>query len=189
MQDASTESSFMVSYKLAKRNKPFSDGEFIEECMSDIASIMCLEQKTKMGGIALLRRTVVRCVEKISDNLMSQLKDKSKEFFWYSFALDESTNIQDTAQFQLTEEIFSVESLKDTRTGEDLFRAVENCIARTGLEWNKMASVTTDGVHALTGKNVGLLKLINDKIKAEHFGHSLIPLHCSSTRKVCVKLH
>jgi len=33
------------------------------------------------------------------------------------------------------------------------------------LDWNKMASVTTDGARALTGKNVGLLKLT--KIKAE----------------------
>ena len=41
-----------------------------------------------------------------------------------------------------------------------------------------MISVTTDGARALTGKNVGLLKLMNDKIKAEHPGHALTPLHC-----------
>ena len=41
-----------------------------------------------------------------------------------------------------------------------------------------MASVRTDGARALTRKNVGLLKLMNDKIKAEHTGHALIPLHC-----------
>ena len=41
-----------------------------------------------------------------------------------------------------------------------------------------MPSVTTDGVCALTGKNVGLLKLMNDKIKPEHPGHALTPLHC-----------
>ena len=107
---------------------------------------------------------------------------------WYSLALDESNDVQDTAQllvfirgmdanFQLTEELLSVESLKDTATGKDLFHAVENCIARTGLEWNKMASVTTDGARVLTGKNAGLLKLMNDKIKAKHPGHALIPLH------------
>ena len=46
-----------------------------------------------------------------------------------------------------------------------------------GLEWNKMTSVTTDGARALTAKKV-LLKLMNDKIKAEHPGHALTPLHC-----------
>ena len=114
IQDAATEASFMVSYELANRNKPFLDGEFIKECMSDVASIMCPELKTEMDSIALLRRTVVRRVEKISDNLMSQLEDTSKQFLWYLLALDESTDVQDTAQllvfiqgmdanFQLTE--------------------------------------------------------------------------------------
>ncbi|XP_076799958.1 zinc finger BED domain-containing protein 5-like isoform X1 [Clavelina lepadiformis] len=119
----------MVSYKLAKKNKSFSDGEFIKECISDVANIMCPEQKTKMDSIALSRRTVVRRVGKISDDLMSQLKDTSKQFLWYSLALDESTDVQDTAQllvfirgmdanFQLTEEQLSVESLKDRTTDE-----------------------------------------------------------------------
>ena len=163
IQDAATEASFMVSYKLERRNKPFSDGEFIKECMSDVASIMCLEQITKINSIALSRRTVVRLIEKISDNLMSQLKDASKQFLWYSLALNESTDVQDTAQllmfirgmninFLLTEELLSVESLKDTTTVMDLLCSVESCIARNGLEWNKMASVITDGTRVLTGK-------------------------------------
>ena len=188
IQDAATEASFIDSYKLAKRNKPLSDGEFIKECMSDLAIIMCTEHKTKSNSIALSRRTVVRRVQKISDDFMSQLKDTSKQVLWYSLALDESNDLQDTAQslvfirgmdsnFQLTEELFSVESLKNTTTGKDLFHALENCIARTGLEWNKMASVTTDEARALTAKKV-LLKLMNDKIKAERPGHALTPLHC-----------
>ena len=41
-----------------------------------------------------------------------------------------------------------------------------------------MASVTNDGARALTEKNAGLLKSMNHKIKAEHLGHVLIPLHC-----------
>ena len=203
IQDAATEASFIVSYKLAKRNKLFSDGEFIKECMSDVASIMCPEHKTKLNSIALSRRTVVRRIQKISDDLMSQLKDTSKQFLWYSLALDESNDVQDTsrllvfiremdANFLLTEELLSVESLKNTTTGKNLFHAVENCIARTGLEWNKMASVTTDGARALTGKNVGLLKLMNDKIKAEHSGHALTSLHCDihqvSLRKGALKI-
>jgi len=37
-----------------------------------------------------------------------------------------------------------------------------------------MASVTNDLARVLTGKTVGLLKLMNDKIKAEHPSHALI---------------
>jgi len=189
IQDAATEASLVLSQKIVKRNKPFSDGEFIKECLSDAANIMCPEQKTKFDSISLSRRTVVRRVEKISDNLMHQLRDASKDFLWYSLALDESTDVQDTAQlfvfirgintrFELTEELLSVESLKDTNTGQDLFSAVVNCVERTGLVWSKIASVTTDGARALTGKNVGLVKLMNNKIKEEHPDHTLLPLHC-----------
>ena len=34
IQDAATEASSIVLYKPAKRSKPFSDGEFIKECMT-----------------------------------------------------------------------------------------------------------------------------------------------------------
>ena len=86
---------------------------------------------------------------------MDQLRDASKDFLWYSLALDESTDVQDTAllwvfireintRLELTEELFSVEPLKDTTKGQDLFNAVQKCIERTGLVWNKIASVTTE---------------------------------------------
>ena len=66
--------------------------------MSDVASIMCPKHKTKLNSIALLRRTVVTRFQKISVDLMRQLKDTSKQFLWYSLALDESNDVQDTAQ-------------------------------------------------------------------------------------------
>jgi len=51
-----------------------------------------------------------------------------------------------------------------------------------------MASVTNDLARVLTGKTVGLLKLMNDKIKAEHPSHALNHFTASSTKKVCVKV-
>ena len=43
---------------------------------------------------------------------------------------------------------------------------------------HKLASITTDGAPALTGKNVGLIKLLNDKVKREHPLHSVMSFHC-----------
>ena len=42
LQSSATEASLMVAYNLAKRNKPFSDGEFIKQCMIECANVMCL---------------------------------------------------------------------------------------------------------------------------------------------------
>ncbi|CAL1530973.1 unnamed protein product [Lymnaea stagnalis] len=63
----------MLSHKIVKRNKSFSDGEFIKKCLSDAANIMSPEQKTKFVSISSSRRTVVGRAENISDNLMHQL--------------------------------------------------------------------------------------------------------------------
>ena len=57
------------------------------------------------------------------------------------------------ANFQLTKEILSVESLNNNWQGlVPSIHAIENCIARTRLEWTKMACVRTDGARSLQEK-------------------------------------
>ena len=125
-------------------------------------------------------------LHRICQNSYLKLENHSSD---YSLALDESSDIEDTAQllvfirgidknFEITEELLSLEHLKDTTTGQDLFESVENCLDRYGLPLHKLASITTDGAPALTGKNVGLIKLLNDKVKREHPLHSVMSFHC-----------
>lgn len=80
----------MVTYNLAKRNKPFSDGEFIKQCMVECASILCPNVRSKFESISLSRRTIVRRIDSISDKLTEQLKTASKDFVWFSLALNET---------------------------------------------------------------------------------------------------
>ena len=75
-------------------------------------------------------------------------------------------------RFELNEELLCVKALKETTTGQDLFNAVENCVERTGLVWNKMASAITDGARSLTGKSS-----MNNKIKEYLPDHTLLPIH------------
>ena len=110
-------------------------------------------------------------------------------FKWFSIAVNENTDAQDTAQlliyireiddsFKITEELLSMEFLKDSTTGKDLFESVINSITRSGLRLDKLASTTTDGAHSLTGKHSGLVKLMNDKIKEEFPLHTALSFHC-----------
>ena len=189
IQEAATKASFVLAYKPVKHNKPFSDAEFVKECMLDAVAITCPEVRTKIEAISLSRRTIVRRIGGIAQNLSEQLFEAGKSFEWYSLALDESTDIEYTAQllvfirgidenFEITEELLSLEHLKDTTTGQDLFESVENCLDRSGLPLHKLANITTDGAPPLTGKNVGLIKLLNDKVKREHPLHSVMSFHC-----------
>ena len=100
IQEAATKASFVLAYKLAKHNKPFSDAEFVKECMLDAVDITCPEVRTKIEAISLSRRTIVRRIGGIAQNLSEQLFEAGKSFEWHSLALDESNDIEDTAQLR-----------------------------------------------------------------------------------------
>lgn len=189
IQESSTKASFMLSFKIAKASKPLSEGEFLKECMVETAGILCPETKDKFEKISLSRRTVTRRVELIDEDITSILNKKAKSFTFYSVALDESNDVKDTAQllifirginetFEITEEFLTMESLKGQTRGEDLFERVSAAIENMKLPWSKLVNVTTDGSPNLTGKNVGLLRRIQNKVKDENPDQDVIFLHC-----------
>ncbi|XP_059827475.1 general transcription factor II-I repeat domain-containing protein 2-like [Hypanus sabinus] len=189
IHDSSTKASFMLSFKLAKASKPLSEGEFLKECMVETAGVLCPESKDKFEKISLSCRTVTRCVELIDEDITSDLNKKAESFTLYSLALDESNDVKDTAQllifirginntFEITEEFLTMESLKGKTRGEDLYDRVSAVIENMKLPWSKLINVTTDGSPNLTGKNVGLLRRIQNKMKDENPDQDVIFLHC-----------
>ena len=44
-RDGAIKTSFVISHKITKNSKPFSDGEFIKECLVDSAALICREKK------------------------------------------------------------------------------------------------------------------------------------------------
>jgi hypothetical protein len=45
----------------------------------------------------------------------------------------------------MTEDLASVQSVKSTTTGKYLLEEVNKCVAKLGLNFEKLSSVTTDG--------------------------------------------
>ena len=97
-QKAATHASFLVAHIIAKHSKSFSDGEFVKKCTLYVTDQVCPEQKKKFEEVSLSRRTVVRRIEAIGEDLTSQPKGHVPSFQLFSLALDESTDIDDTAQ-------------------------------------------------------------------------------------------
>ena len=54
--------------------------------------------------------------------------------------------------FVITEELLGLESMKSTTTGQDLFECAVNCVEKSGLSWNRIASITTVGPELLLEK-------------------------------------
>jgi hypothetical protein len=77
----------VVSEEIAKS---FGEGEFIKECLVDVASIICFEKMS--------RRTVVLWIEMMADDIRKSLKEKIARLEAFSIALDDSTDASDTAQ-------------------------------------------------------------------------------------------
>ena len=77
----------------------------------------------------------------------------------------ESIDATDTAQllyirgvnpdFQSQKSILCMPSLYNTTKGSDLFSAIEACINRYNLPWDKLCGLT-DGAPAMTEKNNGI---------------------------------
>lgn len=81
-RDAAVRTSFVISHKIARNSKPFSDGEFVKECLVDSVALICPEKKEAFANVPLSRRTVTRRVEDIAGNLEIQLQNKVDNFFF-----------------------------------------------------------------------------------------------------------
>uniref|UniRef100_A0A3P9KXR9 SPIN-DOC-like zinc-finger domain-containing protein n=1 Tax=Oryzias latipes TaxID=8090 RepID=A0A3P9KXR9_ORYLA len=162
-QDCATRASYEISALIAKSGRSFSTGDFVKECLSTAASIMCPSQERVFSQISLSRNTVTRRVEDLSRDIRDQLTVKSRDFVAFSLACDESTDISDSAQLlvfvrginadmEITQELAGLETLRGTTKGEDLFAAVSRVLDKYNLSWDKMVGITTDGAPAMIGK-------------------------------------
>ena len=73
---------------IARKSKPFNEGEFIHECIIKTAEIMCPEQLKKFKNISLTRNTVASRIVDIAGNLRKQLKAIIPTLETYSIAID-----------------------------------------------------------------------------------------------------
>ena len=71
-----------------------------------------------------------------------------------------------------------MESLKGKTRGENLYDRVSGVIERLKLPWDKLGNVGMDASPNLTGKNVRLLKRIQDKVEEENPNQDANFLHC-----------
>ena len=179
-----------------RQGKPFSDGAIVKECLRVAAEEM--ETKESMSAISLSRPVVAERVEDLGADLKSQLKNLCANFVRFSLALDESTDVVDTAKLSLFirgvtedmeiyQELLDLVPLRDTTTGEDIFEKVKELFTDLELDWGKLASVSTDGAAAMLGKKDGFQGRLQRHLA--ELGLPSIPfIHCVIHREnLCAK--
>lgn len=175
--NAIVSASMRISHIIAKKMKPFSDGDFIKECVIAAVEEICPEKVKPFTEISLSHQTVARRINDISTEICATLNTVSKHFVHFSLALDETTDIKNTAQLaifirgvdsemNITEELLDLISLKNTTTGKDIKEAVISCMEAHEIDMKKLIGIATDGAPSMVGKNVGAVNLILGHVEA-----------------------
>ncbi len=153
--DAAVEASYVVSEMIAKAGEPFTEGQFIKNCMLKVADILCPEKKNMFNNLSLSANTVAERITELSSDIYDQLRGKARVFTAYSVALDESTDKTDTAQlaifirgineqFEVTEELLSLCPMHSRTTAKHIFQQLCDAIEQAGLPWSRVVGITTD---------------------------------------------
>lgn len=144
--DCATEASLQISWVLAKKQKPYSDGETVKLCFQESADALFAEFKNKddikkqIANLQLSHQTVARRVDFISRNIFEQLLFDLKNASGFSLALDESCDVTDTEQLiiwvrfdkehKFKEELLELVPLQNTTRGEDIYKALKDFIKK-----------------------------------------------------------
>ena len=141
--------------------------------------------------------TVIKRVEVISDNILSQLLKDIESAAFFSLALDESTDRTDIAQLAVwvrfpkgdtfSEEKLGLLPLTGQTRGQDIHSALMRFFRGPGKTINlkNLVSVTTDGAPSMIGKEKAVIALLrSDPEIPEFFSYHCI-LH---QEQLCNKL-
>ena len=187
--EAAVKASFFVAEEVAKSARPFTEGEFIKNCMLKVCDAVCPDKRQLFSNVSLSRNTVAEHIDQLSTNLKEQLVGKGKDFIAYSLAVDESTDTSDIAQLSIficgvdsslsiTEELLALRPMHGTTTGQDLYEEVSRCVNEMGLPWEKLVGLTTDGAPAMCGHRSGLVARMRERMREENVTGELTAYHC-----------
>ena len=93
------EASYRVAHHLGVAGKTYSDGELVKRCLIDVVKCIHPGKEADYLSLALSRNTIQRRQDDIAKQLSLSLQTKvNKEASVFSLAVDESTDIKDSAQ-------------------------------------------------------------------------------------------
>jgi hypothetical protein len=197
--EAFTTASYKIAWKVAVSSKPFIDGELIKECMNIACETLYPDKpeiKQKMSKIPLSRNTVADRIHDCSLNVREQSESEISRCHHYSLAIDESNDIQDTAQltvfiryivpeFEIKEELLGLISLKGTTTGKMIKNAVAELLNTRKINPQHLTSITTDGAPSMCGKENGAVALLRNTDGFPKF----LSYHCFIHQQVLCAKH
>ena len=145
--------------------------------------------------ISLSRWTTAKRIHELAGDICDTLKDKVKNFVSWSFAIDKSTDVKDATQLAIfikgvdkelneTEELLSLQCIKDTTTGANIFSEVLNAFDKFGLDLSTLCGIAIDGARAMSGTGIGFVGLLNSALKEKNISDNIAIFHCIIFNKI-----
>ncbi|XP_035229056.1 protein FAM200A-like [Stegodyphus dumicola] len=180
-----SETSYEVSYCIAKNKKPFTIGEdlVLPAAIKMVEILHGRKYGDDIRKIPLSNDTVSNRISDINMDQLIQLITRIKESPKFSIQLDKTTDITKLAQLlvyvryvykeSVEEELLFCRPMEDHTTGKDIYCKVDEFLKAEGLEWKNCCGICTDGARAMTGKNIGFKSFF----QAAHYDHITFT-HC-----------
>lgn len=203
--DPIKEKTTLVSFKLAnliaKKRKPYVEGEkILKPCLELIAETMFEPKSDEARALKLIplsAKTIKNRTLEIAEDLKDQLTQKLKGKV-FALQLDESTDTTNHSQLQLyvrfeenqdfVEEYLKCVQLKNS-TGMQIFLAVCNVFNEFGLKWENCYQVCADGCPSMKGDKKGFIGIVRRRFPHIKFNHCLIHREVLVTKVLPSKLN
>nr|XP_014351068.1 PREDICTED: general transcription factor II-I repeat domain-containing protein 2-like [Latimeria chalumnae] len=180
---------FAGTFHIIREGKPFMDGEYVKRCMLNIGKELFEEFPNKdkilqqIKDRPLSAKTVHDQAVKMADQVDKQQIENMSSATYFSFALDESTDICDVAQLCILgryicgnlvhEEMLAILPMKKQTRGKDILKTVMDFVSKKQIQLGKLVSVCTDGAPSMTGKHKGFVALLSEQQK-----RPILSFHC-----------
>jgi hypothetical protein len=154
------------------------------------AEILCPESNSFLLNISLSANTVAERVNDLAGDIPCQHKETCKNCVAYSIAVDESTDVEHSAQlavfvrgvnedFELAEDLLELVPMKGKTGADEIFSQLVTLLNKFDLLWGKMVGFVSDGAPAMIGKNKDVAaKLKKNKMKEFEGTTCFRSLHC-----------
>uniref|UniRef100_A0A3Q1CR85 HAT C-terminal dimerisation domain-containing protein n=1 Tax=Amphiprion ocellaris TaxID=80972 RepID=A0A3Q1CR85_AMPOC len=159
---------------LTRKKRPFTDSETVKDCMLAVINEVINDEKMKVTitsaikSIPLSDTSNIRRVEILATEVFDSLLKDLKKTPVMSIAVDESTDMSDTAQLCVyvrffdsdracfREELLCLLPLKGHTTGEIFFDKISAFFQANGLDVARVCMLVTDAASSMAGRVNGL---------------------------------